>query len=90
MHSNGTQENPASKKHDLGGRNVLISENFYYFGSEAIALPTEFYDLKVGRGHKNRFPPEIISKFKKFISGRSKGVQAHPTRWPKNDNSWKK
>lgn len=90
MHSNNAQENPDTKKHDLGGKNVLISKIFYYFGSKAIELPAELYDLKVGRAHKNKFPSDVILKFKKFILDYSKGVHAPPTKWLNNDNSWKK
>jgi len=31
-----------SKKRDLGGKNVLISDHFYYFGRDAIVIPNEF------------------------------------------------
>ncbi len=38
MHSNGDQENPEKKKHDLSGKYVLISKCFYYFGSSPIKI----------------------------------------------------
>ena len=92
MHSNETNEDPKTKAHDLGGKNVLISKTFYYFGSRALDLPENLDDLKVGRGHKSKFSPDIVSAFRTFIThqrGRAR-VNAPPTSWPSNDDSWKK
>jgi hypothetical protein len=89
MHSNGTNENHKMKAHDLGGKNVLISKTFYYFGSKPLDLPVSLDDLKVGRGHKNRFSPDIVSAFITFITCKKAGVNAPPTSWPCNDDSWK-
>ncbi len=88
MHSNEEQENPESKAHDLKGKRVLIGKTFYYFGSAGPHLPTSLYDLKVGRGHKNRFSGETISAFLTFISSFPQGINAPPTNWPTEDTSW--
>jgi hypothetical protein len=88
MHSNETNENLSKKAHDLGGKNVLISKTFWYLGSRPLDLPESLNDLKVGRAHKNRFPPEIVSAFITFINRQSAGVNAPPTSWPPNDDSW--
>jgi hypothetical protein len=85
----GNIEDLNKKKHDLDGINVLISINFYYFGSNAINLPNGFNDLKVQRAHKNKFPQELVVKFISFISGYKKGIHAPPTKWEAEDNSWK-
>ena len=90
MHSDGVNENPTTKAHDLGGFNVLVSHNYYYFGSKALILPPNLDVLKVGRAHKNRFPPEVITVFLNFISYQQSGVNAPPYSWPPNDNSWKR
>ena len=87
MHSNETSENPKNKIHDLGGKNVLISETFYYFGSKALELPDEFSELIVDRAHKCRFSQELASAFVGFISNQRAGVHALPTRWPSDDDS---
>jgi hypothetical protein len=89
MHSVGIKENPKTKEHDLGGINVLISENFYYFGSQPLDLPAELHELKVGIAHKNRFFPTTISTFLKFIANQPAGVNAPPSMWPPNDDSWR-
>lgn len=89
MHSNGTNENQRTKAHDLGGQNVLISRTFYYFGSKALNLPETLEDLRVSRAHKSRFSSDIVSIFINFISKQTIGVNASPTVWPHNDDSWK-
>jgi hypothetical protein len=89
MHSNGTNENVARKTHDLGGKKVLISKTYFYFGSMPLDLPESLSVLKCGRGHKNRFFPDIISAFITFIILQSPGVNAAPTIWSQNDASWK-
>jgi len=95
MHSKNKSEteNPKTKKSDLSGKNVLISTNFYYFGSKAKDIKQ--YDLEaliVGRGHRNNFSLEVINKFNNFIKfiskQKQKGLIAQPTNWPENDSSW--
>jgi len=88
MHSNGEQENPETKAHDLGGVNVLVGKRFHYFGATGPDLPTQLEVLKVGRAHKNRFQREIIADFLEFISPYPMGVNAPPTNWLADDNSW--
>jgi hypothetical protein len=91
MHSNknGPDEAPETKTRDLSGLNVLISWNFHYFGRQGPELPNHLGELIVGRAHKNKFSPEIISKFHQFIAIQSKGISGPPTRWPDNDQSWR-
>ena len=89
MHSSGMRENPEKKAHDLGGVYVLISKRFWYFGSRALELPAELAELKVGRAHKNRFPPHIVSAFLEFIREQPTGVRAGPSVWPDGDESWR-
>ncbi len=89
LHSDGDEEDLGNKQHDLGGKNVLISQNFVYFGSKAIDLPDRFAELKVGRSHKNRFSDELVSDFIQFVSAHEKGMHAPPSKWPQDDKSWK-
>jgi hypothetical protein len=89
MHSNGEKENLITKQHDISGKNVLISKKFCYFGADALELCDELHLLKVARGHKNRFPPEIISYFLELISKEKRGLHAPPSKWPKGDESWR-
>lgn len=89
MHSNGVNENQKTKTHDLDGKHVLISKNFYYFGQKALNLPETLEELKVGRAHKNKFAPDVVSAFLDFIARQTAGVNAPPSSWPLNDDSWK-
>jgi hypothetical protein len=90
MHSkeNGTEDKEKKAK-DLGGVHVLISKTFHYLGSRAPELPDELSELKVGIGHKNRFTRDVISKFLEFIANQPKGVGGAPSKWPRNDQSWR-
>lgn len=89
QHSNGKKENIENKKHDLGGKNVLISNNFYYFGTKALSLPKNLSELIVGRGHRSRFSEKTNQTFLKFISKQKKGINNPPFKWPATDKSWK-
>ena len=64
-HSNkdGT-ENKESLRHDLSGKFVLVSKDFYYFGKSVIYIPEEYhYIFKRGPGHKCNFTDSHIDKF---------------------------
>ncbi len=92
MHSKNksTTENLNTKKSDLSGENVLISTNFFYFGSKAKEMPNNLKSLIVGRGHRNKFSKKTINSFKRFISSqKQKRIIAQPNNWPKDDSSWK-
>ena len=53
---------------DLGGENVLISSNFYYFGNEPIVLPEELKNIiHQGQGHQRPKNAPYIDKFKEWI-----------------------
>lgn len=77
------------KEIDLGGKQVLVSKDFVYYGSAAIELPSQFPALIVGRGHK-RFPhagkgrgkeEEMIAKFEVLFHGLPRGIQGLPRDW---------
>lgn len=87
LHSDGENEHCGNKELDLGGRNVLISETFAYFGSNAMALPPELKWLIAGRGHRCRFSDEQKTRFHEFASGSKLGIHALPRNWDKNDRS---
>jgi len=89
MHSHGDEEDPKRKIHDLGGKRVLVAEQFHYFGDSGPQLPSRLEVLKVRRGHKNRFSKETIRDFLKFIASHRHGVSAPPTKWRSGDRSWK-
>jgi hypothetical protein len=88
-HSYGLDENAANKAHDLGGRFVLTSGEFSYFGSEAIPLTDRFLSLIVGRAHRCRFPEELVAEFNTWRRTLPRGVHNRPRKWPKGDTSWR-
>lgn len=90
MHSNGNCQNLDKKRQDLRGKNVLVSNTFWYFGRTALRLPHRFKELIVGRGHKNSFPLNRVSAFHRFLAGQQSGVNAPPSVWPADDESWKR
>lgn len=89
MHSKGLEEDINRKVHDLNGKNVLISKEFYYFGSQPLDLPEKLQQLRVGRGHKCTDNKEIISAFLEFIKRQPVGINAQPSKWPENDEPCK-
>ena len=88
-HSKKCQEDVKAKKIDLSGKNILIARTFRYFGGCGPQLPEHLDALKAGRGHKCRFPAYTISDFLKFISAHPHGVNAPPSDWPSDDDSWR-
>lgn len=70
MHSNndGTQ-NVEQMRHDLGGKFVLLSDHFIYFGSNAREVPFAD-DLKNGRGHQVQgYRAETIAAMECLLNG---------------------
>jgi hypothetical protein len=67
-HSNGEAEDEADKGHDLGGRYVLVSDHFVYFGPDAPYQPIE-EKLHHGRGHRSNHSPEAIRELEALLNG---------------------
>ena len=64
---------------DLKGENVLISEEFVYWGSEAPELPQNLFKIiKKGKGHQADKNEPYINDFLQFISEFEKGSIAAP------------
>lgn len=82
-------EDLAHARRDLGGLNVLVSDEFWYFGGSGPPLPDHLSVLIGGRGHKNRFPPDVVEEFLAFLQAFPAGVTGKPTRWPADDQSWR-
>lgn len=72
MHDSGNVEN------DLGGRNVLLSHDFYYFGANAIALPMHLLALQHGRGHKSVANAPYVDAFVSWIRTLPPGRHGEP------------
>ena len=49
---------------------MLIGTPFYYFGRNAVTLPTPLAGIAtVGRGYKNRFESELVDASVHWLSG---------------------
>lgn len=83
-----SRHNEEDIERDLSGQYVLVSDNFWYFGSNTIPLPLEFHDFIVGRGQKTTLDSSLINNFLDYIKQFSKGVHARPAKWLPEDNSW--
>ncbi len=89
-HSNpdGSEDRP-QMAHDLGGRHVLVSGKFTYFGSSAPDLPPRLSFLKIGRAHRCRFTEEQVQAVADYVGALPRGVLGRPSHWPEKETSWK-
>lgn len=79
-HSRGRAEDVQMKHHDLGGRFVLISDHFSYFGKSAPLVPLEA-QLHRGRGHRFNYSTEVLHELEALLNGRwaaHLGSDTHP------------
>lgn len=61
---------PGNIQRDLSGVNVLLSRDFYYFGSRAIPLPSYLRGLcHQGVGHKSDSNDHLVAPFEFWIRG---------------------
>ncbi len=61
--------NVGNRNVDLGGKHTLLSEHFYYFGSEPRALPAQLLPIvHQGQGHKSKLNAGYLEHFVKWIT----------------------
>lgn len=54
--------------HDLNGKRVLLSTDFYYFGDNPIAIPDHLMQIiKRNQGHRKILNPDLIRQFEEWI-----------------------
>lgn len=59
---------PANRETDLSGENVLISRDFYYFGSRAIKLPVYLFHIcHQTQGHKSDSNAPYFDQFVQWL-----------------------
>jgi hypothetical protein len=70
---------------DLGGLNVLLSDEFLYFGDHPIALPTELRPIvKQGQGHRSHANDSYLGSFADWIESLGSdrpGLVGQPQMW---------
>lgn len=60
--------NEWNQKTDLSGKNVLLSEHFFYFGDQPVTLPEELLGMvKKGPGHRANFDSQYVDSFIRWI-----------------------
>ncbi len=65
----GALHDERNRDRDLGGRNALVSSEFYYFGRDAIQIPVEFRCLiATARGHKKTDNVDLIASFWEWLT----------------------
>jgi len=65
----GALHDDRHRERDLRGENALISEEFFYFGREAILVPGEFASVLANtQGHRNTHDPELITRFWEWLA----------------------
>ena len=77
-------------KTDIGGLNALLSEDFYYFGSQPVSLPSYLKPIVHRRGHKSDANDPYISKFITWIRGHRHAhntTVANPELWSELANT---
>jgi hypothetical protein len=80
--SDGTS-NDEHLKRDTEGKNVLISEHFYYFGNKAPVIPKELLDVcHKTQGQKLVTPDELAIDLIKWITANfRRGMSGDPLNW---------
>ena len=65
----GALHGPLQRDRDLSGENVVIADEFYYFGRQAIPVPNRFDSLiATTQGHKNIRDLALITRFWGWVS----------------------
>lgn len=74
---------PSFKSLDLGGKNALLSTDFYYFGADPVELPEELLPIvKQGNGHRASANDAHEEKFVRWVRTLSPGLQGEPQIFP--------
>jgi hypothetical protein len=72
---------------DLGGKNVLLSHDFYYFGSHAINLPDDLLPIcHPNQGHKSNANAPYFERFVNWLRGLNLTpgqIYGRPVDWPR-------
>lgn len=88
FHSRPGRTNRENLEHDTRITDrVLLGRDFAYWGGAGPKIPAQFrrwqdYDICSGRGHQNRFPPELVEAFIAWLRSLGKqGFVGNPLDW---------
>jgi hypothetical protein len=72
----------ANRKTDLDGRYALLSDDFYYFGKNAVPLPEDLLPIvKQAQGHRSGANASYLQRFVEWIRTQTPGLQGDPQMW---------
>lgn len=80
------------KKKDISGKNVLISNHFFYFGKNALEIPDNVSPRvpKYQSSHGVRtYDQARIAAFIDYVAQHGQGIHGAPHLWSRKDHSWK-
>lgn len=70
-------------RHDIDGRNVLICEEFWYYGADAIEIPSHLLIIvKKGPAHKRIQDKNLVQGFYRWLICNKKGICGNPEMEP--------
>ena len=75
------RERPRAKKRDLGGKYVLVSRHFAYYGKNARPLPADLGFAVIGRGHRVNFDTQQRHRLLAFLNTLPRGRHGLPQRF---------
>lgn len=56
------------RENDLGGENVLVSDDFLYFGDAPIELPPKLLPIaRVQQGHRSKLNEPLVTPFERWV-----------------------
>ena len=87
-HERGCEDLQA-KASDLGGKYVLVSDHFAYFGSKAIPVPGHLRFMMPARYHRVNFSSPQERSIQMFVDALPLGVHGHPRKWKSGDATWR-
>jgi hypothetical protein len=74
--------NPEHFKKDIGGENALISEHFFYFGSEAPQIPKQFMEVCHSTQGQKKIRNPLATEFINWIhTNFLPGIHGDPLNW---------
>lgn len=68
-----------NKETDLSGKFALLSNDFYYFGENAVTLPAGLQDIAQNRqGHRGSLNAPYVAPFEDWIRRHPAGLNGEP------------
>ncbi len=73
-------------QHDIDGLNVLICEDFWYYGVNAIEIPSQLHEvIKKGPSHKRIKNINLVQEFYNWLICNKKGLCGMPEMEPQQN-----